>query len=71
MAASVKEQIVTALKLEIGRLDMAKAGLATGSTPFVSGLSDVPKTASIAPVAPARPAPPPRRRVRCSRTMEI
>jgi len=58
MAASVKEQIVTALKLEIGRLDMAKAGLATGSTPFVSGLSDPTKPASVAPLTPARPATP-------------
>lgn len=65
MAASVKEQIVTALKLEIGRLDTASAAPATGSssTPFVTGLANIStEPVTKAPPAPVRPATPARPR---------
>ena len=59
MSPSVKQQILTALKVEITRLDMAKSGLASGSTTQIPGLLNAPKTATIAPATPTRPAPAP------------
>jgi hypothetical protein len=59
MAASVKEQIVTALRLEIGRLGLASvAPPASGSlTPLVDRLAPIPtKPVAAAPLTPVRPA---------------
>ena len=66
MAASVKEQIVAALKLEIGRLDTGvTVRVAGGSTTLIAGLPDLAKSnpskapMASAPVSPLRPSSPP------------
>ena len=63
MQPSVKEQIVTALRLEIGRLETGVAvPVAGGSATALSGVVNVPKLpvskAPAAPIRPANPAPP-------------
>ena len=62
MAPAVKEQIVTALRLEIGRLDIASAAPATSgsATPLLDSLAPIPaKPVASAPLVPVRPATPP------------
>lgn len=62
MAPAVKQQIITALKLEIGRLDIASAAPVTGgsATPLLDSLAPIPaKPIASAPLVPVRPATPP------------
>ena len=63
MAASTREQIIAALKLEIGKIDTGIVAPVAGSGSALAGteLLELPKSATIAPLAPGRPAaaPPP------------
>lgn len=62
MAAPVRDQIVAALKLEIGKLDTASVRPVTGGGSLIAGLKDGPAKdifgTPLTPVRPATPAPP-------------
>ena len=63
MAAPVREQIVTALRQEIGRLDMAVVTPVIGSGSLIAGLAAGPtKPVLGAPPTPVRPVTPPQTR---------